>query len=81
MAQSLEGVKEAFIGYKGTLSDKGRTIGIVGVTLEEAMPMLERKFVLIPRRISENRNLTIEVAKSKELFVSLSWTLIANKPF
>jgi hypothetical protein len=41
--QSLKAVKEAFVGYEGTLGDKGRTIDVVGVTLEEAMPMLERK--------------------------------------
>jgi hypothetical protein len=70
LVHSLKAVKEAFVGYKGTLGDKGRTVDIVGVTLEEAVPMLERKFVMIPGRMSVNRDLTIEVAKSKESFFS-----------
>jgi hypothetical protein len=35
-------IQEAFPGYKGTLGDKGRAVDIVGVLLEEAMPMLQR---------------------------------------
>jgi hypothetical protein len=75
LAHSLEAVKEAFVGYKGTLGDKGRTVGIVGVPLEEAMPMLQREFVMVPRRfqnIYKNTNLTIEVARSKDAFLSSS---------
>jgi hypothetical protein len=49
LALSLEAVKEVFVGYKGTLGDESRSIDIVGVVLEEAMPMLERECVLIPR--------------------------------
>jgi hypothetical protein len=35
-----KGIREAFVWYNGTLGDKRRTIGIVGVLLEDAMPML-----------------------------------------
>jgi len=33
-------IRKAFLWYNGTLSNKRRTIGIVGVLLEDAMPML-----------------------------------------
>jgi hypothetical protein len=33
-------IREAFVWYNGTLGDKRRTIGVVSVLLEDAMPML-----------------------------------------
>jgi hypothetical protein len=33
-------IRKAFVRYNGTLGDKSRTIGVVGVLLEDAMPML-----------------------------------------
>lgn len=36
-------VQEALLWYNWTLSDKRRTIGVVGFLLEEAMPMLQIK--------------------------------------
>jgi hypothetical protein len=33
-------IRKAFVWYNGTLGDTDRTIGVVGVPLEDAMPML-----------------------------------------
>jgi hypothetical protein len=33
-------IRKAFVWYNGTLGNKGRTILVVGVLLEDAMPML-----------------------------------------
>jgi hypothetical protein len=33
-------IRKAFVWYNGTLGDISRTIGVVGVLLEDAMPML-----------------------------------------
>ena len=33
-------IRKAFVWYNGTLGNKRRTVGVVGVLLEDAMPML-----------------------------------------
>jgi hypothetical protein len=33
-------IRKAFVWYNGTLGDISRTIGVVGVLLEDAVPML-----------------------------------------
>jgi hypothetical protein len=40
LVQDRKVIRKAFVWYNGTLSDKRRTIGVVGVLLEDAMPML-----------------------------------------
>jgi len=81
LARDFKVIYEVFKWYEGTLSDKGRTIGIVAGTLEEAMPMLQRKHIKTPKRVPE-RSLTMEVAKSKSLFLSRSTTAsLSSSPY
>ena len=41
MVRDRKVVQKTFVWYNGTLSDVSRTIGVVGVLLEDAMPMLQ----------------------------------------
>ena len=41
-------IREAFVWYNGTLGDKRRTIGVVGVLLEDTMPMLQGGDMKVP---------------------------------
>ncbi len=64
-------VRKTFVWYNGTLGDKRRTILIVGVLLEEAMPMLWGGYIKVPNSSQRKRDhLTTDVAKSKELLWS-----------
>jgi hypothetical protein len=68
-------IRKTFVRYKGTLGDTSSSIVVVGVMLEDAMPMLygdSSRFQMHPRK----RDLTMEVGKSKELSLRLSVTLI-----
>ena len=40
LVRDREVIRKTFVWYNGTLGDISRTIGVVGVLLEDAMPML-----------------------------------------
>jgi hypothetical protein len=40
LVRDFEDIMEAFARHNGTLGDKGSAIGVVGVLLEKAVPML-----------------------------------------
>ena len=49
-------IRKAFIWYNGTLCDIGRTIGVVGVFLEDAMPVLLRGHIKVSN-VSQKREI------------------------
>jgi hypothetical protein len=82
LVRDFKVIYKVVIGYNGTLSDKGRTVVIVGGLLEEAMPMLKGKHVKTRKRVPEKTCLTMEVAKSKELLWSRSTTAsLSSSPY
>jgi hypothetical protein len=48
-------IHEAFVWYNGTLGDISRTIGVVGVLLEDAMPMLGGGDMKVPNTSQKKR--------------------------
>jgi hypothetical protein len=59
-----EVIQKAFVWYNGALVDRIGTIGVVGVLLEETMPML-RRHIKVPnasqkRERSHNRGLQVQ---------------------
>ena len=42
LLKSVEPIEETLIRYNGTLSNRGSTIGVIGIVLEEAVPVLQR---------------------------------------
>lgn len=73
-----EVIQKAVARYNGALSDSIDTVGPVSARLEEAMPMLRTRHIKVPKAAKRERDLTIEVTKSREVSSSSSETLIRN---
>ena len=79
LAQCIESVQEALIRYYRTLGNGGSTVDEICVMLKDTVPMLPKKnCVLLSWHTVTKGDLTIEVAKSRDVSVSWSMTLIEN---
>ena len=75
LVRSAESVGETPPRHNRTLSDKGRTVSIIGGLLEQTVPVLSRENVAIVEYRKIKETLTIEVTRSIVLSLRLLMTL------